>query len=233
MIRHPKFFLLLSAALFISSLHAQLFRSKRPGHLDSMMTFWNTQDTNYIRKYPDRFIVTLSQSFREYDVGFSQTLVQDTAGWGAPDLVANANKSNSISVDFDKISFCLGLNTVPPTDDVLRKRGKTTYKTLTLSFGAYRFRFETGYRSYHGFYDKKTPAYDSLFDSTGVYYQDPSMNVRSLRVKTIFIFNKRHFSYNSAYFNTQRQLKTSGSLLLCNNLYDDRFSSDTSMIPRP
>lgn len=200
---------------------------------DSLRRYHNTVDTNYIKKYPDRFIVTLSQSYRAYDLRFTQTLFEDTLGWGAPKMIADANAVTGISIDFDKISFCFGIKSTPPTDDIALKKGKTKYSTLGLSFTFYRFRFEGSYRSYNGFYDVKSPAYNPDFDSNGVYYQNPSMNVRSMRVKTLFVVNKRKFSYSSAYFNTQRQLKSAGSLLLCSNIYDYTFRSDSSMIPVP
>lgn len=225
--------LILFAFILIPSLLFSQSRSKeeRRLHRDSMMRFWNTQDTNYVRKYPDRFILTLSQSYRQYDMRYFQTLAEDTAGFGAPKMIADANASTGIAIDFDKISFSFGIRSVPPSADVAQKRGSTKYTSYGLSFSFYRFRFESSYRSYIGFYDAKTPNYDTSFAHDGIYYQDPSMSVRSMRVKSLFIFNKRKFSYNSAYFNTQRQLKTKGSWLLVSNLYDYRFKADSSLIP--
>lgn len=198
---------------------------------DSLRRYHNLQDTNYVKKYPDRFIVTLSQSYRQYDIRFTQTLFPDSLGWGAPKLIADANAVTGISIDFDKISFCFGIKSTPPTPAIAKQKGDTKYSTLGLSFTFYRFRFESSYRRYHGFYDVKSPLYTPDFDSNGVYYQNPSMDVRSIRVKSLFVFNKRKFSYSSAYFNTQRQLKTAGSWMLVSNVYDYAFSSDTSLIP--
>jgi hypothetical protein len=198
---------------------------------DSLRRYHNTVDTNFVKKYPDRFIVTLSQSYRQYDLRYSQTLFPDTAGFGAPKMIADGNAVTGLSVDFDKISFSFGIRSVPPTDTIIARRGKTTYSSYSLSFALYRFRFESSYRKYIGFYDIKTPTYDTGFAQNGVYFQNPSMSVRSMRVKTLFVFNKRKFSYSAAYFNTQRQLKPAGSLLMVSNLYDYAFSSDTSMIP--
>lgn len=219
------FLLLVPAFLFAQSSEKKLKR-------DSLRRVHNTVDTNYIRKYPDRFIFTLSQSYRQYDVRFSQTLSQDTAGWANPQMIADANVSSGASIDFDKISFSFGLKTVPATPEVVRTKGNTTYKSFNLSFSAYRFRVESSYRNYHGFYDYKTPKYDTLFDSLGVYYQNPTMNVQSMRVKTIFIFNKKRFSYNAAFYNTARQLKSASSLLIVNNIYRYRISADSSLIPK-
>lgn len=198
---------------------------------DSLRRYHNTVDTNFVKKYPDRFIVTLSQSYRQYDVRFSQTMFSDTAGIGAPKMIADGNAVTGISIDFDKISFCFGLRSVAPTDTIIARKGKTKYSSYSLSFSFYRFRFESSYRKYNGFYDVKTPIYDTTFKNDGVYFQNPSMTVRSIRLKTLFVFNKRKFSYSAAYFNTQRQLKTAGSLLGCSNIYDYNFYADTSLIP--
>lgn len=210
-----------------------LFAQGNKAKRDSMRRYRNTVDTNFIRKYPDRFILTLTQSYRQYDIRFTQTLSEDTGIFARPQWIADANASSGIAVDFDKISFSFGYRTVPPTEDVIKKKGLTEYKSFNLSFSLYRFRIETSYRNYHGFYDYNTPHYDTAFSRTGIYTQNPTMNVRSLRAKTIFLFNKRRFSYNSAFYNTARQLKSSHSLLIVNNIYGYRFSADSSLIPKP
>lgn len=198
---------------------------------DSLRRYRNTTDSLFIKKYPDRFIVTLSTSWRSYDMQFRQTLTEDTLGWGAPHMIPNLRQSSGLSIDFDKISFAFGIGTKAYTAADIQSRGETKYTSLGLSFSLYRFRFESSYRKYQGFYDLNTPAYDTLFDTTGVYYQDPDFSARSMRVKAIFIQNKRKFSYNSAFFNTQRQLKSAGSWLIVGSLYDNLFKTSESLIP--
>ncbi len=196
-------------------------------HHDSLMRKWNTRDTNYVRLFPDRFIFTLSASYREYDIAFSQTIKQDTVGLGAPILKGSTSTSYGGAIDFDKISFSFGLGSKIVSDAYTKKYGKTDYKAFNLSFSAYRFRVESNYRNLHGMYDTQGANYDT---TNGEYWQNPSMNLRSLRIKTLFVFNKRRFSYNSSYYNTQRQLKSAGSLLIVNNIYGYRFTADTSFI---
>ncbi len=227
---------LISIFLFYIIIHSLSAQEVSVGiqhsHFDTLITKWNTKDTNYIRTFPDKFIVTLGQSYREYDFTFSQLMSTDTLGWGAPQLKAGTNWSPGVSIDFDKISLSFGLGKSEATDDQIHKYGTTTHKAVNLSFSAYRFRVESSYRNYKGFYYPNSRMYDTLaFDSTGVFLQNPSMNVRSLRVKTIFIFNKKHFSYSSAYYNTQRQLKSAGSFLLLNNIYQNLLTTDSSFIP--
>lgn len=218
----PVIFLLIACSI-TAQLSAQ--SSPRKMHRDSVMTRRNTQDTNYVRKYPNRLIITLTQSVRQYDVRFTQTLLPDTSVISAPKMLADANVATGLSVDFDKISFSFGIKSAPSTTENIRSKGKTTYKSFNLSLGAYRFRFEGSFRHYHGFYDQNS--YDSI---NKLYYQDPTMDVRSLRLKTMYIFNKKRFSYNSAYYNTYRQVKPAGSWLLVSNLYNYRFASDSALL---
>lgn len=223
-------FLLISPSTFCQEVSMEVQKT----HRDSMISKWNTKDTNYVRTFPDRFIFTLAQSYREYDFAFSQAMSVDTFGFGSPIMKAGTNWSPGVSIDFDKISLSFGLGKAEATSDEIHKYGTTTHSALNFSFSAYRFRVESSYRNYHGFYYANSRVYDSLgFDSTGVFLQNPSMNLRSLRVKTIFIFNKKHFSYASAYYNTQRQLKSAGSFLLLNNIYQNLMSTDSSFIPSP
>ncbi|GAB4147271.1 MAG: hypothetical protein Fur0041_21340 [Bacteroidia bacterium] len=195
---------------------------------DSLMTYRNTTDTNYIRKYPNRLIITLYQAYRQYDVRFSQTMATDTLGHSSPQMVADANIVTGLSIDFDKISFSFGLKSKEPTPYDIERKGRTTYKTLGLSFSLYRFRIETSFRRYKGFYDVHTGNYDTI---SKVFYQRPDMDVTSYRVKGLFIFNKRKFSYNAAYFNTQRQIKSAASWLAVGNLYSYRVMADSAMLP--
>ncbi|HTL83340.1 MAG TPA: DUF4421 family protein [Bacteroidia bacterium] len=218
--------------LLVLSLHcfAQRSKEERRAHHDSLMTKWNTRDTNYVRMYPDRFIFTWSASYREYTMDFTQTMSEDTLLWSKPIMKGSTSTSYGGAIDFDKISFSFGLGAKDITDDQLHKLGSTKYSAYNLSFCAWRFRVESNYRHLRGMYDTKTPVFDTSFQRTGVYWQNPSMSILSLRVKTLFIFNKRHFSYNSAYYNTQRQLKSSGSWLIVNNLYDYKFTADSSFL---
>ncbi|MSP69196.1 MAG: DUF4421 domain-containing protein [Bacteroidetes bacterium] len=199
---------------------------------DSMRICHNTVDTNYVSKYPDRFIFTLSQSYRNYEIRFTQTLVPDTSNFSAPKWIADANVASSASIDFDKFSISFGLKTLPSADTIVQRKGKTTYQSFSFSFSLYRFRVESSYRNYHGFYDSKSSVYDTSFNTHRIFVQNPSMNMRSLLVKSIFIFNKNKFSYNSSFYNTARQLKSAASFLIVSSIYSYQLGADTSLIPK-
>jgi len=218
--------ILLVSCLCAIHLYAQTvtYKSKR----DSLITYRNTTDTNYIRKYPNRLILTLYQSYRQYDIRFTQNLLEDTLGLSAPRLIADANVVTGLTVDFDKITFSFGLKSTPPTDAQIAQKGKTTYRTFSLSLSAYRFRFEGTFRRYKGFYDMAPARFDTLNNK---YYQRPDLDVMSFRLRTIYIFNKRKFSYNAAYFNTHRQIKSAGTWLAVGNFYNYKVASDSAIIP--
>ncbi|TND02869.1 MAG: hypothetical protein FD123_4016 [Bacteroidetes bacterium] len=213
--------------VFSLGLQAQ---SPRKARRDSMIRVHNRQDTNYVRKYLDRLIISLNQSYRHYDVQFSQKVHPDTSGISSHQYIADANVVTGAAIDFDKISFSFSLKSVSPTDAVVQKKGKTSYSSFSLSFNAFRFRVETSYRNYKNFYDLNSARYISPFTDSVPYYQSP-MDVRSLRAKTLFIFNKKRFSYNAAYYNTYRQIKSAGSWLGVANVYGYRFRSDPSFFP--
>jgi len=220
-------FLLLILLAFAGHAPAQ---SSAKHRRDSLRALHNKQDTNYVRKYPDRLIITLYQSTRQYDVRFSQTLLEDTGALSKHQYMADANLVTGAAIDLDKISVSFSLKSRPSTPADVKKKGRTNYGSFSLSFNAYRFRVETSYRKYQGFYDLNSPRYISSFNDTTPYFHSP-MNVLSLRAKTLFIFNKRRFSYNAAYSNTYRQVKSAGSWLGAANVYWYGFSSDTSLFP--
>ncbi|MBI3510155.1 MAG: DUF4421 family protein [Bacteroidetes bacterium] len=222
-----------SHIIFLSLLipPALFSQSARKEKRDSILQYRRTIDTNYVHLYPDRFILTLSNSYRSYNILQTQTMTKDSLGVSAPEMISNANKSTGASIDLDKISVSFGLRTVPSTADQLKKTGETKYSTFSFGFSEYRFRFETSYRKYEGFYDNKTSTYDTSFHTTGIYWQNPNMLARSYKAKIIWIRNKRKFSYGAAYFNTERQLKSAGSFLLISNIYNYLFSADSSLLP--
>ncbi|MGL4597651.1 MAG: hypothetical protein ACRCYO_08990, partial [Bacteroidia bacterium] len=100
-------FFLLAVFLFAFSfaVHAQQTRKERR---DSLLRYRNTTDTNFIRKYPNRLIVTLNQTYRQYDLRFTQNLITDSLGRSAPQFLADANVITGLAFDFDKITFSFG-----------------------------------------------------------------------------------------------------------------------------
>ena len=190
-------------------------------------------DSIYVRKYNNRLVVSLFQSTRSYNVLFTQKLVSGSGidTLSTSNYVAQANNVTGLSFDYDKISFSLGKST-PLTSDDVYKKGKTSYSDYGFSFSGSKYRLESSYRRYQGFYDDRTHFYDTAYTAKSPYYQNPSLSTRSFKVKGLYFMNKKHrFSYSSSYSNTSRQLKTAGSFILVGNIYNFYMHSDSLIIP--
>lgn len=192
-------------------------------------------DSNYVRKYNDRLILSLFSSLRSYELEFAQKTFPDSLGISKNHYIAQGNKISGFEVDYDKISLSLGWK-VAPTDTSTFKRGKSKYSFYSLAFSWKKFRMETSYKSYKSFYDLITDRYDTTFtvDNNVPYFKNPSLQNRDIRVKGFWFRNKKgRFSYSSAYSFTYRQIKTAGSFILVSNLFNYSLKSDTGIIPGP
>src|ERR1700741_2747376 len=83
-------------------------------------------DTNYYRKYPERLVVGLYQSYRNYDIAINQMSTKQDSGKSKLDYIADANVVTGISVAYDKFSFSLGFRTKPSTPADVAAKGNTT-----------------------------------------------------------------------------------------------------------
>ncbi len=186
------------------------------------------QDTNYYRKYNDRFIVAFYQSVRKYDITFDQLIATDTTRNSSHQYRADADLATGIELNFDKLSFSFTYKTTPPDS---RTKGTTTYSDLGFSFGDNEMIVESNYRRYKGFYDFKSSSFDTAnFKKSGIFYQNPSMKVEGFRSKLIYFLNPKKFSYKSAYSCSYRQLKSAISGIMIGDVYYNRMSTDTAFI---
>jgi hypothetical protein len=198
--------------------------------LSQTMLAQATWDTTQYIKYNDRLVIGLFTSWRQFDITFDPVNREaDTSGL-SHNYVADANSVTGIAVDYDKISFSLGLKTNP---DNVAKKGRTTYKNFNFNFGGNKWVTELSYRRYRGFYDKKTALYTKDYTDSMPYYQLPSMVVSQTKVKFLYFENSEGFSYKAAYGNTYRQLKSDWTYIVGGNFYVNKMKTDTSFFPLP
>jgi hypothetical protein len=188
-------------------------------------------DSNYVVSYPEKLIVGIFQSWRYYDLLFTQSMMLDTAGYSSMNYIARGNNSTGWSFAYDKISFSVGTS-VEVTESAIFRKGISKTKNLSFSINSNRYRWEASYRKYTGFYDNYTGRRDTnfVYDSS-VFYQNPTMYSKAFRLKGFYFFNKKQrFSYGAAFNNSARQLKTAGSFLFISNAYGFSIGSDTSIL---
>jgi len=145
-------------------------------------------DTNYVKFYKDKLILALWQSEQRFDILIDQkmALVPDTVG-SAINYIANSNHVSGISVDYDIIGFAFGYRSIPEGN---ARTGNSNYLDLGLNINTRSFRFENSFKRYTGFYDNNSKNYIQPFTSTTHYYQNSSMNLRVVKSKLIYSFNK-------------------------------------------
>lgn len=182
-------------------------------------------DTTYYKKYDQRFIVSIYQSQRRYEVELDPKNPLDS-GKASHHYFADANKISGIEIDFDKISLSFSTRSTPP--DNAKLKGKTNYTNFGLSFGGNKWFVENSYRRYKGFYDVNTANYDTSYKEGKPYFQNPSMTNESIKSKFFYFSNNKRFAYKSAYTCVYRQLKSAASWVMSGNVYYNNLKTDTS-----
>ncbi len=188
-------------------------------------------DTNYVANYKDRLVISTFQAYRYYDLALEQAIETDSNGFSGINYIARGNNITGFGIDYDKISISFGFRT-PGVENTSARTGTTRTRNFSFSLNAKKFRFETSFRRFIGFYDNNTGRRDTSFNESTPYVQNPDMFSRSIRVKAFYFVNKKNrYSYASAYANTERQLRTAGSVVLTSNFHNFLAKSDRGFIP--
>ncbi|MGZ4038825.1 MAG: DUF4421 family protein, partial [Bacteroidia bacterium] len=192
-------------------------------------TTWDS--TRYV-KYNSRLIVSFYQSYRQYNIEMQQYMIKDTIGKSKMNYFAQANNVTGIQINYDKIGFSIGFKSTEPKGTDKVKTGSTNYFDLGVNIGGNRWILETAYRRYQGFYDKNTPAYDTSFKKTGVYYQDPNMVNTVFKAKFLYFTNNKKFAFKSGYSSNYRQIKSAATWVFTANMYYNTLNTDSSFFPK-
>jgi hypothetical protein len=188
-------------------------------------------DSTYYRKYKDRLIISVFQSYRNYGMDITQKIMRDSAGVSKIGYVAESNLISGIEINYDKINIAVGFKSSAPTNQ--KQKGNTKYTNLALNVGGNHWIIENSYRSYKSFYDKNTAKYDTSFQRTGIYTQASSLRSEAYKTKFLFFTNANKFSFKSGYSCSSRQLRSAFSFVLSANIYYNRLNSDSSFVPIP
>jgi hypothetical protein len=187
-------------------------------------------DSNYVADYKARLVVSVYQALRSHELDITQTSVADPNAFSSLNYKASSRLVNGFGMDWDKIGFALSWKT-PAEKGVEDRTGKSRARNLSFGLNLKKLRIESSYRYYKGFYDSNTSNIEN-FDEGTPYFQNPELEITSLKVKAIYFRNKKNrFSYAAAYANTQRQLKSAMTFVLLSNVYFQEIGSHTGIIP--
>lgn len=172
-------------------------------------------DTTYIR--PDSSLIVKASLY----AGLTTLSVQESKAAGETDYLPNNPVSIGIGVAYPKIPFeiALGIDAGAKQDDhYLRTRAFD----LQINHYGRMYVLDASLEHYRGFYiDNDTLAYDSA--------DCPDLKIFAASLGAQYIFNGRKFSYQAAFSQSERQLRSAGSLLIGGTLQYLRIDSDSSL----
>ena len=160
-------------------------------------------------------------------------------GSGTPlEYRPNTRSLSGIEASYKGLAFgYLTKAPMTPTDEMMY--GTTEYddyRTI-LSLGQQKQWFLLGYYNrYKGLYVENSPqlGISSVAGVNGIstfYYQRPDLSVANAGAGAVYVFNPQNFSASAAIFQTARQTKSGGSLLMMGSWDNTVFSADSAIIP--
>lgn len=175
-------------------------------------------DSTYIGHFKEDFsakiyVVDKSATFEKENDGRNKDLQEVTYRTNKP-------MSIGLGVGLKGFSFSFGYGF-----DVLRdkKRGKTNSLEFQHHWYGRKWMYDFFLQQHKGFYNEKRND-----DKTYTLHPDIKMNMYGGSLQ--YIFNNKKFSYNAAMNQTEKQLKSAGSILAGISLYYSKVRSDTTII---
>jgi hypothetical protein len=111
------------------------------------------------------------------------------------------------------------------------KYGKTKYTSLFAGLHLKVISFEAYYRNYKGYADLHTTTYsDSAPDSLSYLIRNDLRN-RHFKLKAIYQFSKKKFSYPAIFNFTERQMKSATALFFMGTVNRLHMDADSSFFP--
>lgn len=184
-------------------------------------------------KYKDKFIVSLYQSERRFNLGIQRSGIDLSP---PPDIQyrSDANRASGIAVYWDKFSLAFDYKVNIPDSARIRRYGKSNYFNFALNFGSGNWMVESSFRKFRGFYDLNSAAYTNDFDPVvSAFFQNPDLVLASHKFKFLWYTNKDHFSPRAPYNCIYRQVKTSAAWVWVSNLGFSRMNTSLSLVPPP
>lgn len=185
-------------------------------------------DTTYVKKFKNLFSVKIflqNNGFQYAITPQNNSLFNDTELQNACVLfTTNIPPSFGIAVNIRRVGFSYVFNSIHDYIDISNNRIKSDYRKLQFSTYGSGAGFEMGYISYSKFYInyKKN---NSLVEANSA-----DMKVRQFFLSSVFIKNRKRFSYSAAFNQSQFQKKSAGSFILGMGFKYNKIMSD-DLIP--
>lgn len=185
-------------------------------------------DTAYVKKFKNLFSVKLflqNNGFQYAITPENNSLFNETELQNAHVLfTTNIQPTIGIAVNIRGIGFSYVFNSIDDYFDISNNRIKSDYKKFLFSTYGNGTALEIGYISYSKFYFNYKKNNSLVEDNSN------DMKARQFFLSSVFIKNRKRFSYSAAFNQSQFQKKSAGSFLLGIGFKYNRIMSD-DLIP--
>lgn len=187
-------------------------------------------DTNYIYKYESKLVIGPCISYRNYNMAIKPEVRFDDSIY-VPNLLWRSPSNRFVGIDFsyDKFGFTFSVASFAPQSEQDLK-GKSSSKSFGINYGGNRCFVETSFRTFQGFYERNTKAFDTTLTS---YYQSPNLRSDMFNLKFWYFTNHHKFAFKSCYGGLYRQLKTRATWVFSANFHWNKLITDSSIVPDP
>jgi len=172
-------------------------------------------DTTHIKKHYDKSLWSLVNNSMQYRYQLAPAKTEYLEK-GFLDFTQQSWLEYGISYAKNNQRWYLSLFKIPGVDTAGKGSGDFYHGSYSVADKNYLFDFKISYGK--GFYDENVKNYQSYFDSTNRYLNQPDMTHFMIKTSYWSFKNYKKFSYNAAYQYVQQQKKSAGSLFYMGEL---------------
>jgi len=195
----------------------------------SLLAFPN-YDTTYVEGFGRKWGIRTFIATRTLDFSFKPVSSIDSIRNMELRYVPNVAASIGFGVFYKNTSLNISVR-LPRSEEDVFKRGNTSYQDYRVNLINRRFGGNAYYTRYEGFYlDKPHIIYPDI-DPDEPYPFRKDMIMEKMGGELFYIFNEKEFSLNAAYKQTERQVKSAGSMMVLADLSLMNVYADSSLIP--
>ncbi|MES2730311.1 MAG: DUF4421 family protein [Bacteroidota bacterium] len=186
-------------------------------------------DTDYIDDFPEIASVRFNISRRYFDFALRSKI-------GAKEKVSyapNVQGTYGFSLYYRKLGLDLSLG-LPASNRENTLFGKTRFFDFQVNSYGKKIGYDISFQSYKGFYQANPGDFDKSLKSWSAmkgYPQRPDLRCFNFGLNGYYVFNYKKFSYQAAFDQTERQLRSAGTFLVMGSSFFTRIRSDSTLFP--
>lgn len=185
-------------------------------------------DTNYIRKFSKKNQIRVYTGFR--NAGFRLENANITGQTNHVNYEPNARSYIGAGVSFWQLGLSLSLK-LPESKSEMEHFGKTNYRDYNLTLITRRYGGNLWYRDYQGLYINNPKELYSDWQKGDPLPQRKDLKYQQIGGDVYWVFFTKRFSINACMKQSERQIKSAGSLMVMSEIQSININADSTIIP--